>query len=171
MLRTTHCLAIVASGLVACTASPNTEVLDRPPSVAASSLAVAQGAWTGTLTYLDFTSNEEVVLPLELDVQLEDRCLVLNFTYPNEPQANSTGTRCLSDDGLSFDDKPVIASTVLAGTTLFTLEYEGQDNGMPATKVETYRLSPDALSFETAFAREGEADLTVRNTINVSPAP
>ncbi|MEL6568751.1 MAG: hypothetical protein AAFQ22_10055 [Pseudomonadota bacterium] len=171
MLRTTHCLAVIASGLAACTASPNTEVPVQTPSVAASNLAVAQGAWVGTLTYLDFTSNEEVALPLELDVQLEDRCLALSFTYPNEPQANSTGTRCLSNDGRTFDDKPVIASTALAGTTSFTLEYEGQDNGMPATKVETYRLSADALSFETAFAREGEADLTVRNTVNVTPAP
>lgn len=139
-------------------------------AVAERDLALAVGDWTGTLSYLDFSSGASVALPLELSIQQDGPCLSLEFVFPEEPQANSESQRCLSAGGTQFDERPITERTQADESVSFELAYDGEDNGKPALKRETYRFSEETLFVETAF-RRSEADAwTVRNTIEVEPS-
>ena len=56
------------------------------------------GAWTGTLTYRDYSSGKRISIPSELRARLspDGRTLLMTTTYPKEPDM-------VSENELTFD--------------------------------------------------------------------
>ncbi len=64
--------------------------------------------WSGSLTYLDYTSNKKNRIPSDLYVsQSKDDYRVWYFKkeYPKEPHANNIDTLVISNDGSMINNK------------------------------------------------------------------
>jgi hypothetical protein len=93
------------------------------------------GEWTGTLTYMDYSSNEPFSMPANVTVNpgKKDNQVLLFYEYPNEPQANSKGKVTISKEGLAINGDPLISRENLEnGDTQFTTESSGKDNNEKA---------------------------------------
>jgi len=102
------------------------------------------GNWSGTLTYLDYQTSEPYSLPLELAVEQKKKNKVsVNYTYPNEPKANSKESFSLSKDGTTFNNRPIIyyLKGGDVGEEIIITEYIGKDDNQTATIKETYIIS------------------------------
>ncbi|MBC7937554.1 MAG: beta-lactamase family protein [Rhizobacter sp.] len=68
-----------------------------------------RGNWTGSLTYLDYSSGEPYTMPANITVNLlkEQGTIVLIKSYPDEPNANVVDTLNISADGKKINDVPV----------------------------------------------------------------
>ncbi|MEO0786335.1 MAG: hypothetical protein AAFY10_11605, partial [Pseudomonadota bacterium] len=67
------------SGIGACVAAPSDNLPEQPSPIQETDLAYAVGDWSGTLSYLDYSSGKEVVLPLELGISQAGPCLQISF--------------------------------------------------------------------------------------------
>lgn len=116
------------------------------------------GAWIGTLTYRDYTTNEAVSIPTKLHVAVAGApnegdkprtggpARVVSFMrrYPEEPQANKAQTVVLSRDGRRFGDETVTARLEPApGIVILETRERASDNDQPALLRYTYTITPD----------------------------
>lgn len=114
------------------------------------------GTWTGTLTYLDYSSNQTTTIPTNLSVSkppTDPRAWNVSITYPKEPQANSLAKWTIAQDGTTLDIKgdtqTVISREFVTPTeanqdgsiTKVTTESKGTDNDKPATIRHIYYFS------------------------------
>lgn len=72
-------------------------------------LKTVLGDWTGTLTYLDYRTNESITMPANLKVEQGNDTLQLNLfsSFPNEPKANRKGKIKIAKNGIGLDNMPV----------------------------------------------------------------
>lgn len=116
------------------------------------------GAWTGTLTYRDYTSNQPVSIPTNLHVAVAGApevgkpertggpARVVSFMrrYPDEPNANKVQTVELSRNGRRFGSEVVTARLEPApGVVILETRERGSDNDRPALLRYTYTITPD----------------------------
>ena len=141
----------------------------QSPRVAAEDLRGLTGArWTGTLTYLDYRSNNKVSIPSNLRVTQADEggsAWVFEYEYPEEPKANGKQTLKISDDGTVFDGERVVERAGLGGGgfRLVTVK-RGKDNEKEALFRFTYTLEGSAFSIKKEVRPEGAAEFFERNT-------
>lgn len=101
------------------------------------------GDWTGTLTYIDYRSNEPYTMPAKLSVTAakNDQHIVLSYIYPNEPKANSTEDIKISKNGSQLNKKEVKSRKSLSnGDTRIVTEYSGKDNDKKAVIRNEYTV-------------------------------
>jgi hypothetical protein len=100
------------------------------PALTAKDLRPLVGEWTGTLTYLDYTTRQPYAMPADVSIRrlaTRGQLLLVN-QYPNEPKANRTDTLALGQQGRLLDHAPVTAKFRLAdGSTQIVTEYVGTD--------------------------------------------
>ncbi|MCB9298420.1 MAG: hypothetical protein H6559_35710 [Lewinellaceae bacterium] len=125
--------------------SPAQEAITTSPekSITPEDLKNLIGEWTGTLTYMDYTSNKPYTMPANLMVKQgkNEKQLVLFNTYPNEPKANSKGKITVSRDGKLLNKKELRSKKRLPnGQLQITTEYEGKDNKKKASIRNVYIL-------------------------------
>jgi hypothetical protein len=124
------------------------------PRAMGSDLDRLYGAWTGTLTYRDYTSNQETSIPAELNVVVgampgdkpdsQFRVVSIMRRYPLEPQANNAETSELSRDGRRLGDERVVSRLEPApGIVIFETRERGSDNDKPALLRQTYTITPE----------------------------
>ncbi len=70
-------------------------------TVTAQDIKIALGEWKGSLTYMDYQSNEPYTMPANMEVKpgKNDMELILHRIYPNEPKANGKGKFKITDNG------------------------------------------------------------------------
>ena len=103
--------------------------------------------YTGALTYLDYSSGEEVSLDVAADVTVKLSCLRIAISYLDEPEANSTEEYCISEDGSAFAGANLISLQRLGPDFLaFQTEETGEDNNRPARLRQSYILSQSAIT-------------------------
>ena len=93
------------------------------------------GEWTGSLTYIDYSSNKSYTMPSNLMVKpgKNENQLLLSYSYPKEPKANSKGKIKISDDGKLLNKKAVVLREDLTdGSVRITIEYMSKDNNKEA---------------------------------------
>ena len=82
-------------------------VFSKESKITRDDLQVLTGLqWSGTLTYLDYQSNRKVSIPANLTVRPngEDKwSWVFEYSYPDEPKANSEEVVRLSKDGKTIN--------------------------------------------------------------------
>lgn len=138
------------------------------PFLNESDLQILSGdKWTGTLTYQDYESNNNISIPVELTVFLSDEfknIFVFNYEYPDEPHANSSDTAMISDDGKYFDNEKVLSKSVLPDSTFeFVTEKDGEDNDRSAEFRYTYKLSDKIFSVVKEVKYSDEENYFKRN--------
>jgi hypothetical protein len=122
-------------------------------------------AWTGTLTYLDYTTAKPTTIRSgQLVVRLADRpdgshAWDIRTSYADEPHADRGETVLLSADGTTFRDERVIQRTMeVDGSVVLVTETRGTDNDRPATFQFEYRLGQRRASIRKLVQyTEGEA--------------
>lgn len=148
------CLAAVVGCAVT---KPSTEaVMVAGAAVAATDIDRLTGEpWTGTLTYLDYTSHEQTTIKASLLVarlpEQPDGAFAwdLRVGYADEPHANDSETAVLTDGGRSFRDAQVVERAVLAdGTVRFVTEQDGEDDGRAARLRFVYSLGEKQCSIQ-----------------------
>jgi hypothetical protein len=119
------------------------------------------GNWQGSLTYLDYTSGKPYSMPANVEIKQIGRSNQLLWTlqYPDEPEANSTDTIALSEDGTQFDGEPIQEIRHDEdGTTRITTMINGVDGNddRPALLRHTYTMNNDSLTIRKDVQFVGE---------------
>src|SRR5690242_2619625 len=102
----------------------------QAPTITASDIHLLEGKWKGSLTYLDYSTQQPYTMPADVMIVYlpKSRALLFSNTYPNEPKANNTDTVIISENGQLVDNEAVQHKTTLAdGTIEITTAYTGTD--------------------------------------------
>lgn len=115
--------------------------------ISAEEIKIIKGNWSGTLTYIDYTSNKPFSMPAELLVENGNNGyqFILNYNYPNEPQANSRGKFKLSKDGSKINKKQIVSIERADEGLIAKTEYKGKDNRREAVIRNSYLINADKL--------------------------
>ena len=134
--------------------------------VTISELQPVLGAWQGKLTYLDYTSGKPFSMPANVHVAASgNNILLLEKTYPKEPQANETDTIIISANGKKFDNEKIIAKKTVNGVLEFSTSVAGKDgnDNKPATIKHTYIISTSLFIIRKEVQFTGTTQWILRN--------
>ena len=142
-------------------------------SVSVKDFKPAYGKWTGTITYLDYTSGKPFSMPANVAIvknKKDANQLILAFEYPKEPKANGNDTLTISSDGSMIDDTKVVSKVERDGMLQIITEKNGVDGNENKKAVIRYIYSISKRSFikrkEVKF--DGENKFIMRNEFNMS---
>ncbi len=137
-------------------------------SISARDLRPIEGKqWTGTLTYLDYTSGKRTTIKSNI-VVTHSGSDALSWTfemyYPLEPAANGKDDVKLSLDGRTFNGEAVIESTRLPGGILRVVTTApGKDDNRDATFRHTYLIGKKTFSIRKEVRFDGTDEFIERN--------
>lgn len=124
------------------------------------------GEWTGSLTYLDYSSNKPYTMPANLLVKQgknENQLLLFNV-YPDEPKANSNYKMILSKNGRQLNKKDIKSKLSLPeGQIQITIEYTGKDNKKKALIRNIYLLGEKQFVIRKEVQFENKSEWIKRN--------
>ncbi len=127
---------------------------------------LVRGRWKGSLTYLDYTSRQEVVIPCDVDatVNKKQRVVQLVYTYPAEPAYNSRDKLRIAADGSRVQDQRVVSrKTMSDGTLEFITEETGYDDHKNCTIRRIIVLSNTTFSIAKWVKYQDGDDFIRRN--------
>ena len=138
-------------------------------AVTTADLQKLEGPWTGSLTYIDYSSNKPYTMPANLRVAKtnKDTQLTLYNIYPNEPKANNKDKLKISKDGLQLNNQPVKSREILNnGDLQIITEYEGKDNNKKALIRNIYLLGEKQFIIRKEVKYEDSDEWFKRNEFN-----
>ncbi|MEW7278934.1 hypothetical protein ABW636_10100 [Aquimarina sp. 2201CG1-2-11] len=106
-------------------------------------LKIIIGDWQGSITYLDYKTNQPFTMPANLVVQQgkDKNSLALSHIYPNEPKANNSEKIKISRNGLLLNKKEVISRKKLENRSIqIQTMHKGKDDNKTAHIRYTYIL-------------------------------
>ncbi len=129
------------------------------------------GSWTGSLTYIDYNSNNPYSMPCALAIKStrKNRKLSLAYTYPKEPEANSRAKLKISKNRFKINGKKIIArSTLSDGTTQIITSYSSKDGNDRKKAVirNSYIIGSETLIIRKEVQFEGTEAWFKRNEYN-----
>jgi len=127
------------------------------------------GAWQGSLTYLDYTSNKPYTMPVNLYIEKgkNEYQVKLLLEYPKEPNANSSDKIKITKDGTKINNaKVVLVEKVSENETQITTEYSGKDNNQKAIIRLIYGIGGANLSIQKEVKFENTENWILRNKYN-----
>jgi hypothetical protein len=128
-----------------------------------------QPGWTGELTYLDYSRNKEVKIPVNMEVtKIKEGTYQIAYTYPDEPKANSKAKIRISDDGSKLAGKKITSVDDSNGWWIITSEYKGSDNNEKAWLRITWTIGPDTFATKKEVKYKGDTEYFMRNEYNFS---
>lgn len=133
----------------------------------------AFGKWTGTLTYLDYTSGKPYTMPVNIfisKVKKNAHQLILTVEYPNEPKANGNDTLIISADGAMVDGAMVVSKEKKGGALQIITEKNGVDGNERKKAVirHVYTISKKTFSNRKEVKFDGEEKWILRNEYKMS---
>ena len=128
----------------------------------------AFGRWSGTLTYLDYTSGKPYEMPANMQISINKanpQQLVFSIEYPNEPKANGNDTLVISADGTMLDGATVVSKDTTDGVLQIVTQKEGMDGNenKKALIRHVYSISKKEFSNRKEVRFEGEEKWIMRN--------
>lgn len=125
------------------------------------------GQWKGTLTYLDYSSNQQTMIPANTMLErIGDSVFDQYVYYSDEPDKNNKTRYKISGDGTRLDDMKLVERTRLPdGALKLVLESKGQDGNdhRPATFRRIYILSAHVFTITKMVRMDGETDFFQRH--------
>ena len=124
------------------------------------------GDWTGSLTYMDYSSNKPYTMPANLSITARNpkNHLSLFYIYPNEADANGKGKIKVSRSGMKINKKEVISKKVLMdGQVEITTEYKGKDNRKKALIRNVYVIGDNQFVMRKEIMFDDTEYWQVRN--------
>ncbi|MGB5666096.1 MAG: hypothetical protein WBM53_04550 [Maribacter sp.] len=132
-------------------------------------LSTVIGEWTGSLTYIDYSSNKPYTMPANLSVKQakNKNQLTLYNTYPKEPKANNTDKIKITKEGAFLNKKRVASREVLAnGNIQIHTEHIGKDDNKTALIRNVYLLGNDQFIIRKEVQFEGSDVWIKRSEFN-----
>lgn len=129
-------------------------------------LEIILGEWTGSLTYIDYSSNKPYSMPANLIVKKgkNEYQLLLRNIYPNEPKANSTDKISVSKNGKQLNKKDLSSKQRLSnGQIQIITEYAGKDNKKKALIRNIYILGEEQFIMRKEVQFENTSEWIKRN--------
>jgi len=127
-------------------------------------IEIILGDWTGSLTYIDYSSNEPYTMPADVTVKQDKNKLTLNFKYPNEPNANSKGQISISKKGDKINKEIVVSKRELSNEQLEIItEYDGKDNEKKALIRNKYIIGSKKFVVRKEVKFENSNEWIMRN--------
>ena len=128
----------------------------------------ALGKWTGTLTYIDYTSGKPYTMPANITFSLSKKNpnqLILSVEYPNEPKANGNDTMVISKDGAMLDGAMVVSKEKSGGILHLVTERSGVDGNEHKKAIikHIYIISKKTFSNRKEVRFEGDEKWILRN--------
>jgi hypothetical protein len=129
---------------------------------------LASGSWTGSLTYLDYSTGKPFTMPADLEMKRisgSNAFLVSNI-YPNEKSANGKDTLRITDDGVFINKAKVSTRRVWPdGTIDIVTEETGKDgnDGKMALFRHTYTIGKTTFSKRKEVQFEGTTTWILRH--------
>lgn len=140
-------------------------------SISSHDLEPLMGEWTGSLTYIDYSSSKPYTMPANLIVSQgknQDQFLLF-YAYPKEPKANNKEKLKISDGGQQLNNHPVISKQDLPdGELEITTEYSGRDNNKAALIRHIYTLGKDVFIVKKVVKFENSEAWLERNIYSFS---
>ncbi len=125
------------------------------------------GKWTGTLTYLDYTSNKTERIPANALIELAGADSYDQYLYYSaEPDKNKKFRYTISTDGRMLNDMTVVEKMMLEdGKLQLILESSGADgnDNKPARFRHILIIGEKTFSITKMVKFEGEKDYFQRN--------
>lgn len=124
------------------------------------------GDWTGTLTYIDYSTNKPFTMPTNLNVKQgkNEHLFLLFIKYPNEPNANSKDKIRISKDGAQLNKIEVKSKQkLLNGQVQITTEYLGKDNSKKALIKNVYIIGKSQFIIRKEVKFDNSDDWLMRN--------
>ena len=140
-------------------------------SVELSALEVLAGDnWKGELTYLDYSSNKEVKMPVEMAISIvKEGTFQFAYSYPNEPKANSKAKIRISSDGTKISGNKITkVEKTEDGLLIIHAESKGSDNNEKAMLYFTYTIGKRLFSTKKEVKLAGDDDRFLRNEYRLS---
>jgi hypothetical protein len=133
----------------------------------------AFGKWTGTLTYLDYTSGKPYTMPANIIIRGDEKNaqqLILSIEYPNEPKANGNDTLVISADGTMLDGAMVVSKEKKGGVLQVITERIGVDGNERRKAIirHIYTISKKKFSNKKEVKFDGEERWILRNEYKMS---
>ena len=139
---------------------------DTSERISAEDLKIILGKWTGNLTYIDYSSNKPYTMPADVEVKQgkNEKQLLLFFTYPNEPNANSKDKIKISEDGKLLNKKAVTSKLKMTnGDIQITTGYKGKDNNKEASIRNIYTMGEERFIIRKDVKFKNSEDWIKRN--------
>ena len=134
---------------------------------------LAGPVWSGTLTYLDYTSNKSTSIRSTLLVKsISPGVWTWATGYNDEPDANSSSEVRVIEKGAAIqsgDTVERVVSRVRVGESVtITTQHDSTDNNRPATIRREYIVAPGRFTIAKLVRFEGESEFFERHVYNWS---
>ncbi|MCB0662393.1 MAG: hypothetical protein KDC24_06615 [Saprospiraceae bacterium] len=126
---------------------------------------LASDQWKGELTYLDYSSNEQVAIPVEMTAEaLNDRTFVFSYHYPSEPKADNKVQLKVNGSFSKISGNPIISRKVLPdGSVEIVTKRKGKDNKQKAWMHYIYVFGPNTFSLTSEVEYMDGSPLFIRS--------
>jgi len=149
---------LTAFALLGCSAADSVDP-NGPTVTQADFESVVGEAWTGELTYLDYSSEKRVTIPAAATIKLAgSNGIKYTISYPEEPWEDTKSTLKTTQSGRVFDGHPVIArDTAPNGWLTIQTLHQGEDNKKPADIRMSYRVGENdfVIEKEVSYGADG----------------
>ena len=127
------------------------------------------GEWKGSLTYIDYQTNEPYTMPVNLRIEngKNKYQFKLFLEYPKEPSANSTDKIKISKDGTKINKTEVISNRNISEEEFEIItKYSGKDNNEIAEIRVIYIIGKAELIIRKEVKFEKTGNWILRNEYN-----
>ncbi|MBC7652294.1 MAG: hypothetical protein H7101_11145 [Deinococcales bacterium] len=135
-----------------------------------NNLKVLEGAWVGTLTYLDYVSGKPFTMPANTTYQQSannPNIYLRSIGYSTEPHANQKDSMIISCDGTMLDDYKIISKKQLANGILEIVSekkgIDGNDN-KPALMRRIFTITNNTFTNKKEVLFDGSDKWLLRHT-------
>lgn len=139
--------------------------------VTSDDLETMIGKWEGSITYLDYQSQEPYNMPAILIIEKgkNQNSLVLNNLYPNEPKANNSEKIRVTKNGKKLNKHTITNREELeTGRIQIQTEHKGKDDNKKALIRYTYEFGADNLIIRKDVLTEISIDWIERSRYTYS---
>ena len=140
-------------------------------SVSTDDLKTLLGEWVGSLTYTDYGTNKPFTMPANLIVTQGKNSyqLILNITYPKEPNANSKDKIKISKDGTQLNKLDIKSRQVFPnGQFKIITQHSGKDNEKKALIKNVYIIGTSNFIIRKEIKFKNSDDWLLRNEYKYS---
>jgi hypothetical protein len=133
-----------------------------------SDIAMLQGSWKGSLTYLDYRTGKPYTMPANTIISAipQSNNLLVEMIYPDEPKANGKDTLKVNAGFSSFDDCAIISRKKLAdGSIEIITTHKGKDGNDNKNAIirKTYTIGKNKFTNRKDVQFEGTTEWIMRN--------
>ncbi len=164
---------IITFAVIALVISTNLNA-QKQVKIKPTDLKIMEGNWVGTLTYLDYKSNQPFTMPANTSIQQSKdnpNFFLRSLGYSQEPKANQKDTLTISNNGTIFNDAPIVSYKKFAVDSIIIITQkngiDGNDN-KPALLRHTFTITNHLFTNKKEVKFVGEEKWILRNEYTFS---